>query len=112
MAPISQTAVLSAFSWMKLSNFKLIHSVGTNWQWDSIDSDNSLVPARRQAIIWINDGKFADTYMCHSASVRQNTGHELYRFIIALLNIKLDENADSLYWLYLTHNVSKKTLKV
>ena len=28
-------------------------------------SDNGLAPARRQAIIWTNDGKFTDVYMRH-----------------------------------------------
>ena len=32
-----------------------------------IGSDNGLAPARRQAIIWTNDGKFTDVYMRHSA---------------------------------------------
>ena len=32
-------------------------------------SDNGLAPARRQAIIWSNDGKFTDAYMRHSASM-------------------------------------------
>ena len=29
---------------------------GSNWQYGSISSDNSLAPNRRQAIIWTNDG--------------------------------------------------------
>ena len=32
-------------------------------------SDNSLAPARRQAIIWTNDGLFIDAYIRHSASM-------------------------------------------
>ena len=35
----------------------------------SIGSGNVLAPTRRQAIIWTNDGKFADAYMRHSASM-------------------------------------------
>ena len=35
----------------------------------TIDSDNSLSPGWRQAIIWINGGYFTDAYMRHSTSV-------------------------------------------
>ena len=35
----------------------------------SIGLDNGLVPLRRQAIIWNNDGYFTDEYMHHSASM-------------------------------------------
>ena len=35
----------------------------------AIGSDNGLSPARRQAIIWTNYGKFTDAYMRHSASM-------------------------------------------
>ena len=35
----------------------------------SIGADNGLVPIRGQTIIWTNDGKFADAYMCHTASM-------------------------------------------
>ena len=31
-------------------------SLGTDWSWIIIGSDNALAPTRRQAIIWINDG--------------------------------------------------------
>ena len=31
--------------------------------------DDGLVPIRRQAIIWTNDGKITDAYMRHSASM-------------------------------------------
>ena len=34
-----------------------------------VHRDNGLVPVRRQAIIWTNDGKFTDAYMRHSASM-------------------------------------------
>ena len=42
-------------------------SLGSNWQYDSIGLDNGFVSTRRQAIIWTNDGMFADAYMRHSA---------------------------------------------
>ena len=35
----------------------------------SIGADDGLVPIRGQTIIWTNDGKFADAYMCHTASM-------------------------------------------
>ena len=41
----------------------------SNQQYSSIVSDNGLAPSRRQAIIWSNDGYFADAYMRHSASM-------------------------------------------
>ena len=47
----------------KLLNFKsnfneihVVYSLGSNWQYDSIGSDNGLAPNRRQAIIWTNVG--------------------------------------------------------
>ena len=36
---------------------------------NNICSDNGLVPARRQAIIWTNDCMFPDAYMRHLTSV-------------------------------------------
>ena len=33
----------------------------------TIDSDNALAPTRRQAVIWINYGKFVESYMRQSA---------------------------------------------
>ena len=42
-------------------------------QYSSIASDNGLAPIRRQAIIWINDGKFTDSYMRHSYVVMNTT---------------------------------------
>ena len=36
-------------------------------KYSSIGSDNGLVPTRRQAIIWINDGPITDAYMRPSA---------------------------------------------
>ena len=32
------------------------YKAADRWQWYSIGSDNGLVPNRRQAIIWTNDG--------------------------------------------------------
>ena len=72
MTPIFQTAFSNAFSWMKMYSFRLIF----HWSLfprvqltisSSIGSDNGLAPARRQAIIWTNDGLFADANMRHSA---------------------------------------------
>ena len=37
--------------------------------YSSFGLDNGLAPTRRQAIIWTKDGKFADAYMRHSASM-------------------------------------------
>ena len=37
-------------------NFTEVYTLGSNWQWVSIDSDNGLAPNRRQPIIWTNDG--------------------------------------------------------
>ena len=45
--------------WNKIS-LKYV-SLGGNWQFGSIGSDNGLVPNRHQAIIWNNDGMF---YWC------------------------------------------------
>ena len=42
----------------------------SNWQYSNIGSDNGLGPARRQAIVWTNDGQSTDTNMRHTASVR------------------------------------------
>ena len=53
------------FDW----NFAEVCSQGSNLQCSSIGSDNGLAPARRQAIIWSNDGLFTDAYMRHSASM-------------------------------------------
>ena len=40
--------------------------VGSNWQYSSTDSDHRLVLSRRQAIIWINDGRLPNAHMRHS----------------------------------------------
>ena len=37
-------------------NFIKICFLGSSKQYSSIGSDNGLVPTRRQAIIWTNDG--------------------------------------------------------
>ena len=50
-------------------SFTEVYSYGSNKQYSSIGSDNGLAPARRQAIIWINDGYFIDANMRHSASI-------------------------------------------
>ena len=36
---------------------------------NNVGSDNGLAPARRQAIIWSNNGSFTDAYMRHSGSM-------------------------------------------
>ena len=60
---------------MKMFEYLLIFDwssfVGSNEQYSSTGSDNGLAPARQQAIIWTNDGKFIDAYiyMRHSASM-------------------------------------------
>ena len=73
MDAISQTTFSSAFSWMKMLEFRL------KFHWSlflrvqlnhfSIGSDNGLSPSRRQAIIWTNYDYFTDAYMRHSASM-------------------------------------------
>ena len=73
MAAIFQTAYSNAFSLIKCINFDWyfteVCSQGSSSQYSSIGSDNGLAPARRQAIIWTNDGLFTDAYMRHSASM-------------------------------------------
>ena len=75
MATISQTTFSSAFSWMKLLNFRSnlteIYSLGSNWEYGSIGSDNGLVPNRHQAIIWSSAGML---YWCIYVSLGS---HEL-----------------------------------
>ena len=60
MAAILQTTVSNAFSWMEMYEFRLnvteFCSEGSNQHYSSIGSDNGLVPARQQAIMWTNDG--------------------------------------------------------
>ena len=56
MAAISLTFCY-AFPWMKtfeslLKNSTKICSLGSNWQYGSIDSDYGLAPTSRQAVIW------------------------------------------------------------
>ena len=57
MAAISLTIYPNVFLKWKYLNFKLdfieIRSLGSNWQYVCIDSDNGLAPNGRQAIIWI-----------------------------------------------------------
>ena len=50
-------------------DFNEVCSQWSNQQYPSIGSDNGLVPAKRQAIIWTNGGEFADAYMRPSASM-------------------------------------------
>ena len=70
MATILQMTYSSAFPWMKtLEFFTGICSLGSNWQYGSIGSDNGLAPNRWQAIIWSNDGMF---YWCIHASLGPN----------------------------------------
>ena len=73
MANISQIQFSNAFSRMKTYEFHLRFHWSLflmfHLQYSSIGSDNSLVPFRRQAIIWTNGGKFTDVYMHHSASM-------------------------------------------
>ena len=61
--------ILSAFSWMKMFEFRLKFHWSLFLKYSSIGSDNGLAPTRRQAIIWTNDGEITDAYMRHSASM-------------------------------------------
>ena len=69
----SQTTFSSAFSWMKIFEFRLKFHwslfLRVQLTYSSIGSDNGLAPSRGQAIIWTNDGLFTDAYMHHSASM-------------------------------------------
>ena len=60
MAPISQTTFWSAFSWIEIYKFKFkfhwILFTGVQITIFQHCSDNGLVSARWQAIIWTNDG--------------------------------------------------------
>ena len=60
MAAIFQMTFSKAFSWMKVYKFwwrfRQVCSQRSNKQYSSIGSDNGLVLARRQAIIWTYDG--------------------------------------------------------
>ena len=49
---------LNKYFWIFKRNFTEICSLGSNWQYDSIGSDNGLALKRRQAIIWSNVGMF------------------------------------------------------
>ena len=43
--------------WISIKiSLKFVSKCPSNWQYSSIGSDNGLAPARRQAIIWDNDG--------------------------------------------------------
>ena len=58
---------------MKMHEFRLrFHwSVFLRFEkhYSGIGSDYGMAPARRQAIIWTNYGKFADAYMRRSTSM-------------------------------------------
>ena len=60
MDTISQMAFSNACSWMKTHKFRLRFHWSLFLRFEliisSIGSDNGLAPARRQAIIWTNDG--------------------------------------------------------
>ena len=62
-----------------LSNFNYnlteMCSLGSNWQYGSIGSDNDLTPNKQQAITWISD---AIGYWCIFASLSLN---ELMRIV-------------------------------
>ena len=64
MDSIFQMAFSNAFSWMKIYKFWLkflrIWFLMVQLTIYSIGSDNGLVPARRQAIVWTNYGQFID----------------------------------------------------
>ena len=67
MAAVSQIMFSNAFSWMKMFEFRL------KFHWSlflRVQLTIFIVPSRRQAIIWTNDGKLTDAYMRHSASMR------------------------------------------
>ena len=51
------------------SNFTEICSLGSNWQYGTIGSDNGLAPNRQQVIIWANVGML---YWCIYASLGLN----------------------------------------
>ena len=46
----------SAIFQLNFKYFIEMYSLGSNWQYVIIDSDNGLVPDRRQALIWTKDG--------------------------------------------------------
>ena len=50
-------------------NFTEVCSLGSNYQYSNIGSDNGLAPTRRQAIIWTNHDKITDAYVRHLASM-------------------------------------------
>ena len=61
MSVILQMTIWNAYSWMKKFDFWLkshwmFCSLGCNWQYTTIGSDNGLMPNRWQTIILSNDG--------------------------------------------------------
>ena len=73
MDAVSQTTLWSAFSSMKMFEFRLKFHwslfLRANWQSSIIGLDNGLAQSRRQAIIWTNDGQIIVACMRHSASM-------------------------------------------
>ena len=72
--PLLQTTIFQVhFLEWKLLNFKWnfteTFSLGSNWQYGSIGSDNGLAPNRRQTIIWSNVGMLHWRIYAHSASM-------------------------------------------
>ena len=70
--PLQQTTVFQVhFLEWKLLNFKWNFteacSLGSNWQYGSIGSENGLAPNRRQTIIWSNFGMLHWHIYAHSA---------------------------------------------
>ena len=87
--PLWQTKV--HFLELKLLNFKQnfteIYSLGSNWQYGSIGSDNGLAPNRRQAIIWSNVGMVHwRIYVSLSLNELRSREHEIsagtYKFLL------------------------------
>ena len=69
MAAILRTTSSNAFSWIKIYISTKISL--EFFPKGPISKSPALVqaPARRQAIVWTNDGQFTVAYMRHSASV-------------------------------------------
>ena len=64
-------------------------------QYSNIGSNNGLVPARRQAIIWTNDCKLIDAYMGGSASMRKKSISYDYTKIQHVLRVWLGKQKPS-----------------
>ena len=86
MATISQT-FSSAFPWIKTSdslkiNFIRICSLGSNWTYKSIGSDNGLMLNRQQAIIWTNDMFYWCMYVSLGLNQLKSAHREICKFHI------------------------------